>query len=150
MPIWPLKAVMRPRCLAFGVLDELELAAGLADEGDGREGRERFRQHHRTGTGTAAAVGGREGLVEVDVHGVDAEIARAHDAHDGVEVGAVAVEECACIVNRLRDFDDLRLEEAAGVGVGQHDRRDVGAERGLDRRDIDGAVGAGRASDFTV
>ncbi len=133
---------MRPRCRAFGVLDQFELAP-LADEGHRREGRQRFGQHHRARTRTTAAMRGGEGLVQVDVHGVDAEIARPHDAHDGVEVGAIAVEVGAGLVHRLGDLDHLRLEQAAGVGVGQHDRRDVGTERGLHGFDIDGAVVAG-------
>jgi hypothetical protein len=37
----------------------------------------------------------REGLVEVDVHGVDAKVAGAHLADDGVEIGAVAIDEAA-------------------------------------------------------
>ena len=78
------------------------------------------------------------------MHGVDAEIARPDDAHDGVEVGAIAVKERAGSVNGGGDLDHLGLEQAAGVGVGQHDGGDVGAERGLHRLDIDGAIGAGR------
>ena len=70
----------------------------------------------------------REGLVQVDVHGVDAEIAGPHLADDGVEVGAVAVEIGAGGVHGVGDLDHVALEQAAGVGVGQHDRRDVGAE----------------------
>ncbi len=122
------------------VLDELGTTLPLADERHRRERSKCFRQHNRTGAGTAAAMGRREGLVEVDVHGVDAEVARAHDAHDGVEVGAVAVEIGARLVHRLRDVDDLRFEQAARVGVGQHDRRHVGTERSLDRGGIDSAV----------
>ena len=62
-------------------------------------------------------------------------------ADDGVEVGAVAVEVGARLVHRRGDLDDLALEQAAGVGVGQHDRRDVGAERGLRGGEVDAAVG---------
>ena len=58
-----------------------------------REGGERRGEHHRAGAGTAAAVRGGEGLVQVDVHGVDAEVAGADPADDGVEVGPVAVED---------------------------------------------------------
>ena len=38
---------------------------------------------------------GGKGLVEVDVHGIDAEVTRPHDTHDGVEVGTIAVKERA-------------------------------------------------------
>ncbi|MGD7493787.1 thiamine pyrophosphate-dependent enzyme, partial [Ralstonia pseudosolanacearum] len=38
------------------------------------------------------------------------------------------------------DLDDVALEQAAGVGVGDHDRGDVGAELGLEVGEIDAAV----------
>jgi hypothetical protein len=99
----------------------------VADDPGGRGvGRERRRQHHRTRARPAAAVRRREGLVQVDVHGVDAEVAGAHPADDGVEVGAVAVEVGARRVGQPADLEDVALEQAAGVGVGDHDRRDVG------------------------
>ena len=79
-----------------------------SDERHRREGRERCGQHHRAGARAAAAMRRREGLVQVDVHGVDAEIAGPHLADDGVEVGAVAVEIGAGLVHRLGDLDDLR------------------------------------------
>ena len=44
---------------------------------------QRLAQHHRPGAWAAAAMRGREGLVQVDVHGVDAEIAWPHPADDG-------------------------------------------------------------------
>ena len=97
-------------------------------------------QHHRARPRPAAAVRRREGLVQVDVHGVDAEVARPHLADDGVEVRAVAVEIRPGLVQRLRDLDDLRLEQAAGVRVRQHDRRDVGSEQRAHVVDMDPAI----------
>ena len=61
-----------------------------------------------------------------------------------------AVEEGAGGVHRLGDGDDVALEQAAGVGVGQHDRRDVGRQALLHLLRIDGAVGAGRNVDDLV
>ena len=80
--------------------------------------------------------------MQVDVHGVDAEVAGTRLADDGVEIRAVAVEIGAGLVHRLGDLDDLALEQPAGVGIGQHDRRNVGRERGAHRLDADGAVRA--------
>ena len=59
----------------------------------------------------------REGLVQVDVHAVDAEIARPHAADDGVEVGAVAVEEGARLVHRRGDLDDLGSNRPQVLGL---------------------------------
>ena len=47
----------------------------------------------RAGAGAAGAVRAGEGLVDVVVHHVDAEVARPGDAEDGVHVGAVEVDE---------------------------------------------------------
>src|SRR3712207_8870547 len=48
-------------------------------------------EHHRAGARAATAMRRRESLVQVDVHGIDAEIARLRLADDGVEVRAVAI-----------------------------------------------------------
>ena len=87
---------------------------------------------------------GREGLVQVEVQRVDAEIGRPHPPDDRVEIGAVAVKERAGRMHRGGDLDDLVLEQAAGVGVGQHQRRDIGAELCLERGEIDPAARVGR------
>jgi len=62
----------------------------------------------------------REGLVEVDVHDVEAHIAGAAFAEQGVEVGTVVVHQAASLVNHLSNFQHARLEDAEGVGVGHH------------------------------
>ena len=81
--------------------------------------------------------------MQVDVHRVDAEVAGADLADDGVEVGAVAIDEAARGVDRVGDRLHLGLEQAAGVGVGDHHRGDVGPEAGLQRGEIDAAGGGG-------
>ena len=47
-------------------------------------------------------------------------------------------------MHRPRDLDDLGLEQAAGVGVGQHDRGHVGPQRRLERDKVDAAALVGR------
>ncbi len=44
----------------------------------------------------------------------------------------------------IGDGDDVALEQAAGVGVGQHDRGDLRRQALAHLLGIDGAVGAGR------
>ena len=78
--------------------------------------------------------------MQVDVHGVDAQVARADAADDGVEVGSVAVEVGAGGVGQASDFKDIAFEEAAGVGVRHHDGGDVRAELGLEVGEVDAAV----------
>ena len=59
---------------------------------------------HRTRARTAAAVRRGEGLVQVQVHHVDAEIAGPRDADQRVHVGAVHVDQRAL---RVQDLGDL-------------------------------------------
>jgi hypothetical protein len=74
------------------------------------------------------------------MHGVDAEVPWPNDAHDGVEIRPIAVEERPGIMHGLGDLDHLWLEQATGIGVGQHDRRDVWRKRILDGLHIHGAI----------
>ena len=55
---------------------------------------------------------GRERLVRVVVHQVDAHVARADDAEDRVHVGAVEVEQGAALVRAAGDLLDLGVEQA--------------------------------------
>jgi hypothetical protein len=113
------------------LLDHLEAAVGIfRRERQRPEGRQRLGQHHRARSRPAAAVRGREGLVQVDVHRVDAEVAGADLADDGVEIGAVAIDEGAGGMDRVADRLHLGLEQPAGVGVGDHHRGDVGSQAG--------------------
>ena len=136
---------MRPNAAPSSfVLDQAKRSAFAQDERNRRVRREPRRERDRTRAGAAAAVRGREGLVQVDVHRVDAEVARARLADDGVEIRAVAIEIGARLVNGVGDADDLALEQAASVGIGQHDRRDVGRKSASHRLDADDPVLAGR------
>ena len=82
------------------LLDQGEMVALLLDEGKRRERGQRLGEDHRPGARAAAAMRGREGLVEVDVHRVDAEVAGPDPADDGVEIGAVAIDQAARLVDR--------------------------------------------------
>ena len=79
--------------------------------------------------------------MQVDVHRIDPEVARADLADDRVEVRPVAIDEPARGVDRVGDRLHVALEQAAGVGVGDHHPRHVGAEARLERFEVDPAVG---------
>ena len=98
---------------------------------------------HRDGARprSAAAVGGGEGLVQVEVDDVEAHVARADHPQDRVEVGAVVIHEAPDLVHRCRDLDDVLLEQPEGVGVGEHHPGDVGVEHLAQRADVDAAAG---------
>ena len=74
----------------------------------------------RAASRTAAAVRCREGLVQIHMDHVKAHVARARDAHDRVQIGAVIVAKSACFVDDARDLEDIRVEKSNGVRVGQH------------------------------
>ena len=69
---------------------------------------------------TAAAVRHGEGLVEVEVAHVRADVARIGEAHLGIHVGAVHVEESAMAVDDVHDLADADLEDAMRGRVGDH------------------------------
>ena len=122
------------------VVGQGESVQAVGHPGHRREGRKRRAQHHRPRARPAAAVRGGKGLVQVDVHGVDAQVRWPHLADDGVEVGPVAIEVGARRMGHARDLDHVALEEAAGIGVGQHHRGHVRAELAAQVGEIDPAA----------
>ena len=82
---------------------------------------------HRTHARPAAAMGDAEGLVQVEMAHVATEPARAGDADEGVEVGAVDVHLAAVLVDEVADLRDALLEHPVGGRVGDHERGEVGA-----------------------
>ena len=71
----------------------------------------------------AAAVRDAEGLVQVEVRDVAAELARPGVAQQRVEVGAVDVHLTAVLVHDLAQLGDGVLVDAVRRRVGDHDRR---------------------------
>ena len=112
---------------ALGRVPELQAVRPLLHVEDGEEILQELLAAHGAGARSAAAVGGGEGLVEVQVDQVEAHVAGADHAHDGVEVGAVVVAQAAGVVDDLGDGQDVGVEEAQGVGVGEHEGGGVGA-----------------------
>ena len=92
------------------ILLEAQSAVLAYEQRRGREGREARRQNDGAGARTAAAVRGGEGLVQINVHRVDAEIARTRQAGDRVEIGAVAIKIAAGVAYHLGDLGDVALE----------------------------------------
>ncbi len=146
MPIWPWKRgdpAKSLRRLAV-MLDETQAALLPAQERHRRERRKPGRKDDRSRPRSAAAMRSREGLVEIDMHRVDAEIAGSRLAHDRVEIRPIAIKIGPGLMHQSGDFDDILLEQPTGVGIGQHDRSDVRPEPLLDGGRIEGAIGARR------
>src|SRR5215210_6873188 len=98
------------------------MVAVLLGHGVGAEGSESVGAGDGAAAGTAAAVWGGEGLVQVVVHDVHASLRGAHPADVGVHVRPVHIEEGAGIVQDPGDLLYVLLVDAAGVGVGDHER----------------------------
>ena len=94
----------------------------------------------RAGSGSAAAMRRGERLVQVEVDDVEAHVAGAGDADQRIEVRAVVVDERAGLVRETRDVDDVLLEDAERVRVGEHHRGDGAVEVLREILDVDGAV----------
>ena len=69
-----------------------------------------------------------ESLVQVDVHCIDAQVARTHTPDNRVEIGAVAIDITATAMHRVRNSLHVAFEQTAGVWIGYHHTRDVGAQ----------------------
>ncbi len=95
------------------------------------------------GARAAPAVRLRERLVQVEVHDVEAHVARAADAHDRVQVRAVVVERGAGVVDDAGDLLDVGVEEAERVGVGEHQAGDAVVGQPPQVLEVDAAVGRG-------
>ncbi len=107
------------------VIFEAQSAVGLGDGyRRGQEGFELLFHGNGTGPGPAATVRSREGLVQIQVHHVDTEVAGTDFANQGIHVGAVHVKQAALGMHDLGNLVDLLLEHSQRVGIGQHERSD--------------------------
>ena len=88
--------------------------------------------------------------MQIDVHRIDAKVARPHPAHDRVEVRAVAINERADGVDGIGDVLQFAFEQPARVGIGDHYRgnitvfRPAHTQARLERGPIDPALGCRR------
>ncbi len=103
---------------------------------------------HTDGTdaGTAAAVRDAEGLVQVQVGDVAAEVTRLGQADESVEVGPVDVHLTAGVMHLGTDVGDMLLEDAVGGRVGDHEHSELVAvlrDLGSEVLDVDLAVVGG-------
>src|SRR3546814_5808429 len=110
--LFPYTTLFRSILARIFLLDQAEVIALLRDERQRCERSQSFGQHDGTRPRATAAVRGREGLVQVDVHRIDAEVAGAHAANDRVEVRAVAIDIAAHGMDRVRDRLHVALEQA--------------------------------------
>src|SRR5947209_16912109 len=76
-------------------------------------------------TGAAAAMRSAACFMQVEMHYVEAHIARAGDAKYGIGIRAVVVELAASLVYHRSDLKDIAIEESQRVGVGHHDGGDI-------------------------
>ena len=75
----------------------------------------------RADAGTAATMGNREGLVQVEVADVATELPRFRQADQRVEVGAVDVHLRTGRVDLIAHFANMLFVDAVGRGVRDHD-----------------------------
>ena len=113
------------RCRAHRADRMFAAEAGRAVGGQERHqvGHHRDRAHARS----AAAVRDAEGLVQIEVADVAAELARRRDADQRIHVGAVDVDAAAVAMDQRAQLLDAGLEHAMRARVGDHRRGELGA-----------------------
>lgn len=124
-------------------LGELIAAFSLDHYGAGQEGTQQLLEAHRARTGTAAAVGGGEGLVQIEVNDVKAHVAGTDHAHHRIEVRSIIITQTAGFVNNLCDIQNIFIKDTNGVGVGEHQSGGVRPHRCPQGLHIHAAVRAG-------
>ena len=111
----------------------------------GQEGRQMRLDPDRTHAGTAAAMRDGEGLVQVEVADVAADLARLHQPDKRVHVGPVDIDLAAMLVGDVANLAHGVLEDAVGRGIGDHHRRQLVARLGgLVRKILEVDVAVGR------
>jgi hypothetical protein len=104
----------------------------------------------RADTRSAAAMRDAEGLVQVQVGHIAAELAGLRQAHERVEVGTVHVDLAAGRMDGVADLTDVGVVNAVRGRVGDHDRREnilVRLNLGVQVRVVNRAVGGGGHDD---
>ena len=116
---------------------------------------ERHRQVRRQLVGAQVGAGGRalaavraaERLVQVEVAGVEAGVARPREAEDAVGVGLVGERQGAGVVQDLHVLVDLRVVDAGVLGVGDHAAHGLLADGGAEGLEVGVAVLVGHHGD---
>ena len=83
----------------------------------------------------------REGLVQVDMHNIEAHVSRTDHTEHRVHVGAVVVEQAAACMDELRDLADLSFEETESIRVRHHDSGDIVSKQRFQILHVDETVG---------
>ena len=86
----------------------------------GHERRQMRAHANRPHARPTAAMGNAEGLVQVHVRHIGADVRRARQPNLGIEVGAVHVHLPAVAVDNFTDFADAFLVHAMGRRIGRH------------------------------
>ena len=129
---------------ALGRREAENAVFGARDERPGQIRRQDVAHGDGTGARPSPAVRRGERLVHVDVHDVEAHVARTRLAQDRVQVRAVSVGECADRVDRTSDLEDVLVEEPQRVGVREHDGGHVGVQRRLQGVEVHASPIVGR------
>ncbi|MPM85661.1 hypothetical protein SDC9_132742 [bioreactor metagenome] len=63
---------------------------------------------------------GREGLVQIEVHYINAQVTGTGNAEQCVEVGAIAIDKPTAGVYQLDDLQHVLIKQTKRIWVGQH------------------------------
>ena len=112
-----------------------------------QEREQRLPDPDRTRPRPPAAVRCAERLVHVDVHHVEAGLARLEAAQDGIQIGTIHVGQRTSLVNGRQKLADPGFEQAEGGRIGDHDRGRARSEGLPELLQVHAAVRGGRHVD---
>ncbi len=109
----------------------------------GQEIHQMLKHADRARSGASTPMRRGEGLMQVVMQHVEAQVAWPHHSQQRVHVRSVAVYQPATTMHHLDHRLDLLFEQAEGIGIGEHEAGDGIVALGAQRLDIDVAAGIG-------
>ena len=81
---------------------------------------------------------GREGLVQVEVHNVEAHITRTDSSKERIEICSIVIEKSS--VNEGGNLTNLTLEKTESIRIGHHNTGNFVIEQWFEILDIDESI----------
>src|SRR5574344_978712 len=75
---------------------------------------------YRTAARAAASMRSSERLVQIQMHNVKSHITGTHLTHQRIHIGAIIIEQTACLMNHICNLLYISLEQPQSIGIGHH------------------------------
>src|SRR6266849_3216130 len=97
---------------------------------------------NRACTGATTTVRSATRLMQVEMHHIEAHIARASDTQHSISIGTIVVQLSPSLMNHRSNLSNVAIEKAKRIGIGHHDGRNIGSigiQQGFEMLHVDTA-----------